>query len=45
MSEDDREETLPKKERKEDTTSEDEGLSRGDVAAQEQKRILKEAKE
>jgi hypothetical protein len=47
MSEEDRnrEKTMPKeKERKEDTNTA-EGLNRGDMAAQEQKRIFRQAKE
>ena len=47
MSEEDRdkEKTMPKeKERNEDTNTAKEGLNRGDVAAQEQQKILKQAK-
>jgi len=44
MSEDEREKTIPKEVKKE-TDAIDENLNRGDVAAQEQKRILKQAKE
>ena len=42
----DREKTMPKeKERKKDTNTAEEGLNRGDMAAQEQQRIFKQAKE
>lgn len=47
MSEEDRdkEKTLPKeKERNKDKNTAEEGLNRGDVAAQEQQKILKQAK-
>ena len=44
MSEDEREKTIPKEVKKE-TDAIDENLNRGDVAAQEQKRIPKQAKE
>lgn len=44
MSEDESEKTILKKVKK-DTDATDENLNRGDVAAQEQKRILRQAKE
>lgn len=43
-----REKTMPKekeKEKKEDTNTAEEGLNRGDMAAQEQQRIFRQAKE
>ena len=45
MSKDDREETMIKKEKNEDINNAEEGLNRGDIAAQEQKKILRQAKE
>lgn len=45
MSKDDREETMPKKEKNEDINNAEEDLNRGDIAAQEQKKILRQAKE
>ena len=48
MSEEDKnkEKTIPKeKEKKEDTNTAEEGLNRGDMAAQEQQRIFRQAKE
>jgi hypothetical protein len=44
MSEDEKEKTMPKEEKK-DTNATDKDLNRGDMAAQEQKRILRQAKE